>query len=807
MRVCLFFVLFFVCTGYILGDKEKIEDDANRKKILEQLTRTRTVLLDDYHLVTRQIATDVYMFRSYRTVSVVFYPIMRDVTDARFTFQSEELHLNAIGSCDTQDVIINIKHGSYPAVNPDGYDFPKDFVDPATREPIYTLAIRSDGSNNTYNIKNPKPGNWYALIYIKWEDPREQKVEQQGLVADCQTILYTDLQVKRDEDIELIDCYLGVTEISYTDLPALFKCMSVDRVDPVALNITILNTTIGDRELFFRVQALSLPTEESNLINCAFDPRANNYQTITFIPHPNAWHYIHIGPIRGNVSKIADCESYYMRTDIDELVNHSVIDLMRDDKGRFFTFDYGLPTADIQDATSLINITSSEIKSLRFKINQFLDIGGSLSIAASLLMSLKYYMGYKREFEKGALLAFTEDNQFFKTVICMDIGHPSIPLESGHCRYNDKVKPALFVLNSTDSESIYDKIVIPFPDSGTWYLTFRLFCDQTVCPCQTTNNGTKYFVDTGDKGGDESMVGWDGTRQGTSECNATVVLTVSSMSCVNGKCNNHGSCLLNTFGALVMSFCSCYSGYGGWDCSDSSRMDSRFYMLLAVLLLTLSNLLFLFSMYVAAIRLYYTEAMMYGFTMIFSTFYHACDAPAEVAYCIMRGNILQFGDFYCGLMSFWVTLLAMSIINDKLRSSLQLIGAIIIALLTTWNMHSFVSFLLPVAIGIAVVFSSWYLDYWKNRRMKYPRSYYVIHMPFGIVLVSIGLFCYARLQTEQNYKIVHSFWHMIIAVSVVFLLPDVKRGTDVNPFCPTRGHYRIPFLRIFRRSPAPIATD
>lgn len=242
--------------------------------------------------------------------------------------------------------------------------------------------------------------------------------------------------------------------------------------------------------------------------------------------------------------------------------------------------------------------------------------------------------------------------------------------------------------------------------------------------------------------------------------------------------------------------------FSGWDCSDNSRMDSKVYMLVSVLLLTLSNILFFFSIYVAVIRLYYTEAMMYAFTMIFSTFYHACDAPAQVAYCIMRGNILQFGDFYCGLMSFWVTLLAMSIIHEKLRSSLQLIGAIVIALLTTWNMHSFVSFLLPVAVGICVVFSSWYISYRKSRSFMYPRSYYTLHLPFGIVLVSIGLVCYAFLQTEQNYKIVHSFWHMIIAVSVVFLLPDDKRGGRVNPFCPSRGRYKMPFFRIFRRPPA-----
>lgn len=369
--------------------------------------------------------------------------------------------------------------------------------------------------------------------------------------------------MRREENIQGIDCYSGLT-LNYDEIPNLFKCMSIESTDPISFNLTIVNTRSDNKEVSFKVQALSFPTDESYLINCAFDPKANNAQTITFTPHPSAWHYVQIQTIE-NSSSIADCESYYFRVD-EEATNNTVLDLMRDDKGRFFTFDYGLPTTDLQDATSLVNISSGEIKSLRFKVNQFLDIGGSLAIEASLLMSLKYYMGYRREARRGALLAFTEDNQFFKAVICLDIGHTSIPLETGHCKYNDKVKPALFVLNSTDSESIYDKVVIPFPDSGTWYLTLRLFCDSVVCPCPTSDNGTKYYVDASpqDKFGDGDVIGpWNATRPGTSECNATVVLSVSSTSCVSGRCSNHGNCLLNTFGGLVMSFCSCTAGYGG----------------------------------------------------------------------------------------------------------------------------------------------------------------------------------------------------------------------------------------------------
>lgn len=241
--------------------------------------------------------------------------------------------------------------------------------------------------------------------------------------------------------------------------------------------------------------------------------------------------------------------------------------------------------------------------------------------------------------------------------------------------------------------------------------------------------------------------------------------------------------------------------FTAWDCSDDSRMDSRSYMLTSILLLTLSNLLFFFSIYVAIIRMYYTESMMYAFTMIFSTFYHACDAPAQVAYCMMRGSILQFGDFYCGLMSFWVTLLAMSIINESFRSFLQLAGAIMIALLTTWNMQSLFAFMLPVCLGISVVFISWFLDYRKTKTFKYPRTYYNRYFPLGLVLCAIGLICFGFLQTEQNYKIVHSIWHMIIALSVVCLLPDIKRGDNVNPFLLGPNYScKLPFCRFFKRA-------
>ena len=83
---------------YVAGNSDtdaEIED--KKRRMIEQLMSTRPVILEGYQLVTRHVGIDVYMYRSYRTVSLVFYRVVNDVSDARFTFQSEELHLNNIG--------------------------------------------------------------------------------------------------------------------------------------------------------------------------------------------------------------------------------------------------------------------------------------------------------------------------------------------------------------------------------------------------------------------------------------------------------------------------------------------------------------------------------------------------------------------------------------------------------------------------------------------------------------------------------------------------------------------------------------
>jgi hypothetical protein len=205
------------------------------------------------------------------------------------------------------------------------------------------------------------------------------------------------------------------------------------------------------------------------------------------------------------------------------------------------------------------------------------------------------------------------------------------------------------------------------------------------------------------------------------------------------------------------------------------QVPSSFSILLASLFLTLSNLLFLPSIFFAIRREYFSEAIIYFFAMFFSTFYHACDSgEEEYSFCLVKIGVLQFCDFYCGLLAIWVTLIAMAHVRQTFVSLLHMLGAILLAFGTELNKQSLWVFLAPALTGICLISVSWGMRCRKTKKWFPSRSYLAIYLPVGSVLVMVGLVCYAFLQTKQNYHIVHSIWHMVMALSILCLLPDRK---------------------------------
>lgn len=271
---------------------------------------------------------------------------------------------------------------------------------------------------------------------------------------------------------------------------------------------------------------------------------------------------------------------------------------------------------------------------------------------------------------------------------------------------------------------------------------------------------------------EQQQSGGGGPEAPATLCNASALFTISSSPCVAGRCGRFGRCYHYMSGGFVFSTCLCVKGYRGWDCTEDTQVPSGWSILMALLLLTLSNLLFVPSIYFAARRKYYTESVIYFFAMFFSIFYHACDSGEdEYGFCLVKIGVLQFCDFYCGLLAIWVTLIAMAHVRPALVSLLHMFGAIVLAFGTELNKQSLWVFLAPALTGICVISVSWGLRCRRTRTWFPSRRYLAVFLPVGAVLVMVGLVCYAFLQTRQNYHIVHSVWHMVMAMSILCLLP------------------------------------
>lgn len=48
------------------------------------------------------------------------------------------------------------------------------------RYEIYTLQFKSDGVTRRMTIDGPQPDNWFAVAFISWTDPNNDRIEQQG---------------------------------------------------------------------------------------------------------------------------------------------------------------------------------------------------------------------------------------------------------------------------------------------------------------------------------------------------------------------------------------------------------------------------------------------------------------------------------------------------------------------------------------------------------------------------------------------------------------------------------------------------
>uniref|UniRef100_A0A8C3VQ76 Transmembrane protein 8B n=1 Tax=Catagonus wagneri TaxID=51154 RepID=A0A8C3VQ76_9CETA len=223
---------------------------------------------------------------------------------------------------------------------------------------------------------------------------------------------------------------------------------------------------------------------------------------------------------------------------------------------------------------------------------------------------------------------------------------------------------------------------------------------------------------------------------------------------------------------------TCSKGWRGWGCTDSADALTYGFQLLSTLLLCLSNLMFLPPVVLAIRSRYVLEAAVYTFTMFFSTFYHACDQPGIVVFCIMDYDVLQFCDFLGSLMSVWVTVIAMARLQPVVKQVLYLLGAMLLSMALQLDRHGLWNLLGPSLFALGILATAWTVRS-VRRRHCYPPTWrrWLFYLCPGSLIAGSAVLLYAFVETRDNYFYIHSIWHMLIAGSVGFLLPP-RAKTD-----------------------------
>ncbi|KRT82256.1 hypothetical protein AMK59_3345, partial [Oryctes borbonicus] len=468
-------------------------------------------------------------------------------------------------------------------------------------------------------------------------------------------------------------------------------------------------------------------------------------------------------------------------------VPYKEYNLVRAGKTDSFHFNFDLhPNSDGTVPLS-INLTSTDFTSLKFFLNEAIDIGGAL----------EYIVGFApRITRKDGVIKRENEPENHIVIVCIRNMVMEIPTWPNNCVHNNISNTAPMILNKTLTNST---ATLPYPDSGWWFITLKLYCGECIpCNCSDTcveaydkciedceitcdqddcrNCTSTCEKEIMDKDGCGSNCDCDGPCQRSNvTCNSSVLFDVSSFPCFGGGCGKNGRCVFVISQGILYSTCLCANNYQGLDCSDDTHATSRAMLVLELCLLVISNLIFVPATYFAFKRKYYVEMIVYASAFLSSSFYHMCDAGENViSVCVVRLEVLQFSDFFSGLLAIWVTLIAMAYIPYPWSSISHISGSLILAFGTTLAKQSLWVFILPVVAGIVIIAARWIYLYKKTGRCFPNKTYLKIYLPIALVISAAGLLMYALFQTRSNYKYLHSLWHISMGLGIIIILPNMK---------------------------------
>ena len=143
-------------------------------------------------------------------------------------------------------------------------------------------------------------------------------------------------------------------------------------------------------------------------------------------------------------------------------------------------------------------------------------------------------------------------------------------------------------------------------------------------------------------------------------------------------------------------------------------------------------------------------------------------------------NVLQFGDFFLSFLAIWTTILIVAEVNlrvlrlrchREVHFLLHVVGMMVIAFGTEWDRFSILLFLVPFVSGLVVVAASWTGRCVYTRHCFPPVREWLLRLVPGTLCFLVAFMLFGLFESDSNYYLVHSAWHVLVGIALCLLLP------------------------------------
>ncbi|KAG9337640.1 hypothetical protein JZ751_028398 [Albula glossodonta] len=661
-------------------------------------------------------------------------------------------------NCGNHNITIHFRSGAPPVINPINTEFANNTAFLPAQN--LSLSINSGQNITLFNVSNPAPGDWFVAAHLPKDDGR---IEHKGFSSSCSYFFQPQMFVRRAVDMPILEFRSELHRtVSSPDNPAVLKVFLPEYTSELAVRISGCDTeglNAAECPLLLTLGSATLRRSTVRTVNCT--GRASCTITLR-VPPWETWIRVTVESIYVNVT-----------TDFTISANHTVgckpksVGLTGDFFTRVSANSSGLLGGNISVAVG--NASAPGNSSLSPDVLDNACVHNQPVFREELdVVSVRFAVinGPNTNVTHGNATVFA----------CLTARSPVLALNRTQTCATALSQGYDLRLNVTSPQAV---LRIPFPEVAMWYLTLQMVCPDNTSDCTNAS--------------------------------ATVMTSAYLSACID-DCGTYGECRLLRSYSYLYAACVCKAGWRGWSCTDNLTAQTYSRQMAAALLLTLSNLLFIPPIVVAVYRCYIVEASVYLFTMFFSTFYHACDQPGVTVLCIMDYDTLQYCDFLGSVSSIWVTILCMSRVKEtfkyvSLRSEeataaggfqfccfqsrwrdvtfclftqmLFMLGTLIIAMSMQLDRRGLWNMLGPILCAVLAMVAAWVYRGVK-RRQCYPTTWkrWVFYLIPGLASAIIGLSVYVFTETDDNYYYTHSIWHVMVASSVVFLLPPRDRHQE-----------------------------